>query len=90
VREFTRWHAGFWCRYRPPRADGSFPTMQERDGMPEARSALESLLARADDAALDFVVDRLVREEAIVPAEAPAAPGAAGPAAGREEMQVEG
>jgi tRNA-dihydrouridine synthase 3 len=65
VREFTRWHLGFWCRYRPPRPDGSVRVMQERDTTFEPRSTLEGLLARADDAALDYLADRLVREEAV-------------------------
>lgn len=60
IREFARWHAGFWCRYVPRRADGSWPTMQEREGTWTARSPLEALLARSDDAALDFVTDQLL------------------------------
>jgi tRNA-dihydrouridine synthase 3 len=74
VAEFTRWHVGFWWRYRPRRADGSFPAMQERDSDFEPRSPLEALLARGDSAALDYVADRLLQEEALV-ADAVPAPG---------------
>ena len=31
VREFLLWHLGFWCRYAPRRADGSYPAMQQRE-----------------------------------------------------------
>jgi tRNA-dihydrouridine synthase 3 len=71
VREFLRWHLGVLCRYRPPRADGTFPTMQARDTEFVPRTALEGLLARADDAALDYLADRLVAGEAVEPASAP-------------------
>ncbi len=60
VREFLRWHVGFWCRYVPRRADGTWPSMQERESSFEPRSALEALLSRADEAALDYVTDELV------------------------------
>jgi tRNA-dihydrouridine synthase 3 len=60
IREFLRWHAGFWCRYAPQRPDGSWPTMQEREGGWSSRSPLEALLARSDDAALDYVTDELL------------------------------
>jgi len=62
LREFLRWHVGFWCRYAPQRPDGSWPTMQQREGTWATRSPLESLLARADDAALDYVTDELMRD----------------------------
>lgn len=61
VREFLRWHVGFWCRYAPGRADGTWPSMQQREGSWNARSPLEALLARTDDAAIDFVTDELLR-----------------------------
>jgi len=61
LREFLRWHLGFWCRYAPRRADGSWPSMQQREESWEPRSPLESWLARTDDAALDFVADQLLR-----------------------------
>jgi tRNA-dihydrouridine synthase 3 len=72
VREFVRWHLGFWCRYAPQRDDGSWPGMQTRESMTFARSPLEALLARGDDAALDWMADRLVALDGIDPAEAPA------------------
>jgi len=62
VREFLRWHVGFWCRYAPQRPDGSWPTMQQRESSWEHRSPLEALLARADDAAVDYVTDELLRD----------------------------
>lgn len=60
LRAFLRWHAGFWCRYAPQRTDGSWPSMQEREGVWTTRSPLEALLARTDDAALDYVTDELL------------------------------
>ena len=60
LREFLRWHVGFWCRYAPQRPDGSWPSMQTREGVFAARSPLETLLARDDDAALDYVTDQLI------------------------------
>lgn len=71
VREFTRWHLGFWCRYRPAHLDGTFPTMQERDGAFEPRTPLEALLARADNEAHDYVTECLVAEQAVEPDLAP-------------------
>ncbi|MBP8274081.1 MAG: tRNA-dihydrouridine synthase family protein [Acidobacteria bacterium] len=60
LREFLRWHVGFWCRYAPQRPDGSWPSMQTRESTWEARSPLEALLARDDDAGLDYVTDQLI------------------------------
>ena len=60
LRPFLRWHMGFWCRYAPQRADGSWPSMQQREGSWQPRSALESLLARSDEAALEYVTDELM------------------------------
>ncbi len=60
VRDFLRWHVGFWCRYVPQRADGTWPSMQVREVITTPRSALEALLARTDDAALDYVTDELL------------------------------
>jgi tRNA-dihydrouridine synthase 3 len=71
VREFTRWHAGFWCRYRAPHADGTFPSMQERDAGPRPGSSLDDLLARGDDPALDYLTDCLVTGAPVDPASAP-------------------
>jgi len=61
LREFLRWHVGFWVRYVPRRADGTWPTMQHRESF-TARNALEALLARTDDAAIDYVTDELLDE----------------------------
>jgi tRNA-dihydrouridine synthase 3 len=60
LREFLKWHLGFWCRYSPRRPDGSWPTMQQREGAWAHRSALEALLARSDDAAIEYVTDELL------------------------------
>jgi tRNA-dihydrouridine synthase 3 len=60
LREFLRWHVGFWVRYAPQRPDGSWPTMQGREPAFEPRSALEAVLARTDDAAVDFITDELL------------------------------
>jgi tRNA-dihydrouridine synthase 3 len=62
LREFLRWHVGFWCRYAPRRPDGSWPSMQERESAFVPRSPLEALLARSDEAALDYVTDELLAE----------------------------
>jgi hypothetical protein len=59
LREFLRWHVGFWVRYVPRRPDGSWPTMQGRETF-EARSPLETLLSRTDDAAGDYITDELL------------------------------
>jgi len=70
VREFLLWHLGFWCRYAPRRADGSYPAMQRRETwMP--RTPLEALLARSDVPAHEFIADRLIAGGAIDPASAP-------------------
>jgi tRNA-dihydrouridine synthase 3 len=60
LREFLRWHAGFWCRYVPRRPDGTWPSMQQRESTFAPRSPLEALFARTDDAALDYVTDQLL------------------------------
>jgi len=76
ARGFLRWHVGFWCRYVPRRADGTWPSMQERESRFEPRSPLEALLSRADDAALDYVADELMRNGDLTapPAEAGSRP----------------
>ncbi|MCX6545684.1 MAG: tRNA-dihydrouridine synthase family protein [Acidobacteria bacterium] len=71
VADFTRWHFGFWCRYVPQRADGSFPTMQGRDPRDFGRTPLEALLARGDAAAHAWLADRLVAHETVDPDAAP-------------------
>ena len=68
---FARWHLGFWCRYAPRRPDGTWPRMQEREAMTFARNPLEALLARQDEAAHEWLADRLVSGEPIDPAAAP-------------------
>jgi tRNA-dihydrouridine synthase 3 len=62
ARDFVRWHVGFWCRYVPRRADGTWPSMQQREVLTEPRSPLEALFARTDEAALDYVTDELLNE----------------------------
>jgi tRNA-dihydrouridine synthase 3 len=71
VCEFVTWHLSFWCRYAPRRADGSWPTMQEREPRREFASPLDALLARADAAAHAWLAERLVAQEAIDPDAAP-------------------
>jgi tRNA-dihydrouridine synthase 3 len=75
VRQFTRWHLDFWCRERPRRPDGSFPSMQVREAEVHPRTPLEALLTRSDLPALDYLADCLAFERAIEPSRAPA-PGA--------------
>jgi tRNA-dihydrouridine synthase 3 len=92
VREFVAWHLGFWCRYAPRRADGSWPGMQTRESMTFARSPLEALLARGDEAALAWLTGRLVAREDVDPAEAPEPSSARGDGDDRDrpEEAVEG
>ncbi len=59
IREFLRWHVGFWVRYVPRRPDGTWPAMQARETF-EPRSPLEALLARTDDAGIDYITDELL------------------------------
>ena len=63
----STWHAGFWCRYAPRRPDGSWPAMQERESLTFARSPLEALLARQDDEAHAWIVERLMAGDGIDP-----------------------
>ncbi len=72
LRGFLVWHLGFWCRYVPPRPDGSFPGMQEREERFVPRSDLEALLAREDEAAHAWIADRLLAREPVLAAHAPA------------------
>jgi tRNA-dihydrouridine synthase 3 len=62
LQEFLRWHVGFWCRYARRRADGEWPTMQHREQMSDPRSPLEALLARTDEAALEYVTQQLLHD----------------------------
>lgn len=71
ARAFIRWHIGFWYRYVARRPDGSWPSIQERESQPFARTPLEALLARADDAAHEYLAETLV---ARAPIDARAAP----------------
>jgi tRNA-dihydrouridine synthase 3 len=71
ARAFIKWHLDFWCRYAPRAADGRFPTMQGREGVAAARSALDALLAREDELAFEYIADCLVHEREIQPADAP-------------------
>ena len=70
IREFLLWHLAFWCRYAPPRADGTLPAMQHRETW-TPRSPLEALLARADARAHGFLADALLTDTPIDPADAP-------------------
>jgi tRNA-dihydrouridine synthase 3 len=72
VKTFVKWHVDFWRRYVPRRPDGTFPTMQQRDATKGARTSLESLLCRDDEAAMEYVAERLVREEPLDPDGVPA------------------
>jgi tRNA-dihydrouridine synthase 3 len=72
LRQFLRWHVGFWVRYAPRRPDGTWPSMQQRESPPAAASPLEALLARTDDAALDYITDCLLEG---LPVDRPPAPG---------------
>lgn len=83
AREFLRWHVGFWCRYARRRADGSWPTMQQREADPLVQSPLEALLARGDEPALDYITDCLMSEGPIDVASAPVVVPSA-PASGGE------
>ena len=85
VREFVAWHLGFWCRYAPRRADGSWPGMQTREPAAFARSPLEALLGRGDEAAVAWLADRLVAREPVEPAEAPAPSAAPGRPGDRDD-----
>jgi len=72
VRQFVRWHIDFWHRYVPRRADGTFPNIQVRERELHYASPLDALLARADEAAHDYLADCLTFEREIVPEAAPA------------------
>ena len=51
--------------------------MQTRESMTFARSPLEALLARGDDAALDWLADRLLARDDVDPGRGPGAARAA-------------
>jgi tRNA-dihydrouridine synthase 3 len=90
VREFLAWHLGFWCRYAPRRADGSWPGMQTRESAAFARSPLEALLARGDQSAIAWLADRLAARDALEPAEAPPPSNAPGRPPGDRDETAEG
>jgi len=73
VREFVEWHLGFWCRYAPRRADGSWPSMQEREPSRVFASPLDALLARPEPAIHKWLAERLVAGDDINPESAPTA-----------------
>jgi tRNA-dihydrouridine synthase 3 len=92
VRTFIAWHLDFWCRYVPRRRDGSYPAMQHREAFVDARSPLDALLARSDEAAVTYLSERLTMEARIDPAAVPAQPEMAAARDERfsESAQVEG
>lgn len=71
IRDFVVWHLNFWCRYAPPREDGSFPALQQRESRDWIRSPLDDLLARTDIAAHEWLADRLISGEPVDPETAP-------------------
>lgn len=73
-KPFLVWHLGFWCRFIPRQADGSYVPMQERAAYLAPRSPLEALLARADAAAHEWLADRFIARDEIVPEAAPPIP----------------
>ncbi len=94
VREFLRWHTGFWCRYVPQRADGHWPSMQVREVLAQPRSALEALLSRSDEPALEYVTDELLNAGDLsapppVPAAVPESRGDRGERSRRAEKEEE-
>jgi tRNA-dihydrouridine synthase 3 len=86
VRLFVRWHLDFWHRYIRQHPDGSFPSLQVRDPDANTHSALEELLARKDEAALDYLAECLTHLREINLSDAPL------PMAGveREFVEAEG
>jgi tRNA-dihydrouridine synthase 3 len=74
VREFLLWHIGFWCRYVPRRADGTYPSMQRRETVLPTEP-LAALLARTDAVAAAYLADALLADTAIDPDAPPPAPG---------------
>jgi tRNA-dihydrouridine synthase 3 len=72
VRTFIAWHLDFWSRYVPRLPDGAWPSMQQRAGAWEPRSALEALLARGDEGTIAYLADCLTRDLPIDPLAAPA------------------
>ena len=73
-KPFLVWHLGFWCRFVPRDADGSYVPMQERAAHLTPRSPLEALLARTDTEAHGWLADRLIAADEIDAAAAPPPP----------------
>lgn len=71
IREFVLWHLGFWCRYAPPRPDGSYPSMQVRESRIPA-SPLDALLSRSDAQAHAYLAGCLLEGNPVDPERAPA------------------
>ena len=71
VRQFTRWHIDFWHRYVPRRADGTYPNLQVRESEHRHPTPLDAFLARADEAAHEYLADCLTFEREIDLHEAP-------------------
>jgi tRNA-dihydrouridine synthase 3 len=71
VRQFVRWHVDFWHRYLPRRQDGTFPNIQVREREQHHDTPLDAFLARADEAAHDYLADCLTFEREIDPGAAP-------------------
>jgi len=78
VTDFARWHLGFWCRYAPRRPNGTWPGMQEREPPGFARTPLEALLTREDEATHAWLIERLVLGDAIEAEAAPDTPAGQG------------
>lgn len=77
AKDFLVWHLGFWCRYAPRRADGSFPTMQHREASRDGMTPLEAVLARTDANAHAWLADRLLAGDDIGVDQVPAPSGEA-------------
>jgi len=73
-KAFLVWHLGFWCRFVPRLADGSYVPMQERAAHISPRSPLEALLARTDVEAHGWIADRLIAGDEVTPDAAPLPP----------------
>jgi tRNA-dihydrouridine synthase 3 len=67
VRQFVRWHIDFWHRYLPRREDGTFPNIQVREREQHHATPLDEFLARADEAAHEYLADCLTFEREIDP-----------------------
>lgn len=72
VLEFLKWHLNFWCRFAPQRADGSWPTMQERESDEWAVTPLDRVLTRTDATAHEWLAQQLLDNAPVEPAHAPA------------------